>query len=143
MFRFTQDALGQGKGDVLLLHVFTCTTLPRRESNDFHAIFISERWKRHTARPELQKRLQKQFVKSARKQFLEKTFSLQLANEAVVVELLGFGLGGFGAGPRPLFQDKFEHVRVKVGNAFDDVDAELPTGFETLGIIGPDKPRDR
>jgi len=29
---------------------------------------------------------------------------LQLAHQTVVVELLGFGLGGFGAGSRPLFQ---------------------------------------
>jgi len=43
MFRFTQDVLGQGKGDVLLLHVFTCTTLSRRESNDFQVPIISER----------------------------------------------------------------------------------------------------
>ena len=45
-----------------------------------------------------------QFWESAREQFLEKTFSLQLAHQTVVVELLGFGLGGFGAGSRPLFQ---------------------------------------
>src|SRR5574341_2172142 len=91
------------------------------------------------ARRERRRISKKRCMESTLVYFLEKAFSLQLAHQTVVVELLGLGLGGFGAGSRPLFQNKSEHLRIEVGNALDDVDAELPTGFENFRVVGVEK----
>jgi hypothetical protein len=79
--------------------------------------------------------MNRSFIGSPRKDFLEKPFLLQFLHCTVIEKLLGFIFFGFGA----RFEDELEHLPIEVGDAFDHVDADLPARLENFGVIGVEK----
>src|SRR5258706_10092892 len=66
---------------------------------------------------------------SPRKNLFEESFLLQLFHHTVVEKLLRFIFLRFGPGLGALVEDEFEHFGIEIRDAFDHVDAVLPTGF--------------
>ena len=75
--------------------------------------------------------------------FFEKSFFLQLTDQAVVIKLFGFGFSCFGASRSSFVYDEFEHLRIQIWDSLHDVHTELPGRFDGLGIIRAKKARDR